>query len=107
MYQIQNTTYHVPSTNTKYQVSNNTDLALVTELAHGGVPAVDADPGLGVTSVRVTITLALPTVGEVPVSGLTLRAPPAKRGLVSVALALASLLVTKLILGALTLKKVI
>ena len=47
-------------------------LALVTELAHGGVPAVYTDPGLWVTSVRVTITLALSAVGEVPVARLTL-----------------------------------
>ena len=78
-----------------------TDLALVAELAHGGVPAVNADPGLWVTRVRVSITLALPAVGEVPVAGLTLRASPTKGGLVSVTLALACLLVTELVLRAL------
>ena len=44
------------------------DLALIAELSHGGVPAVDADPSLGMASVRVSITLALPAVGEVPVA---------------------------------------
>ena len=51
---------------------NSKYLALVTELAHGGVPAVYADPGLWVTRVRVTIALALSAVGEVPVSRFTL-----------------------------------
>ena len=46
----------------------NADLALIAELAHGGVPAVDADPSLWVASVRMTITFALPAVGEVPVA---------------------------------------
>ena len=77
-----------------------TDLALVAELAHGGVPAVNADPGLGVTRVRVSITLALPAVGEVPVAGLTLVTLPTKGWLLSVALALACVLVAELVLTA-------
>ena len=37
------------------------DLALLAELPLGVVPAVDALPGLGVTRVRVPVTLALYT----------------------------------------------
>ena len=74
------------------------DLALIAELSHGGVPAVDADPSLRVTRVRVSVTLALPAVGEVPVARLALGTLPPKRGLGGVTQTLASLLVAELIL---------
>ena len=89
-------------------------LALLAELPLGVVPAVDALPGLGVTRVRVPVTLALDcsisvilnsfietvqhqcsmkyhlaTVGEVPVAGLTFAAPPSESGLGRVAQTLA------------------
>ena len=89
-------------------------LALLAELPLGVVPAVDALPGLGVTRVRVPVTLALDcsisvilnsfketvqtqcsmrchlaTVGEVPVAGLTFAAPPPESGLGRVAQTLA------------------
>lgn len=39
---------------------------------------------LGMTGVRVAVALALPAIGEVPVAGLALVAPPPERGLVRV-----------------------
>ena len=74
------------------------DLAFLTEVSHGVVLAVVADPGVRVTGVRVSVTLALPAVGEVPEAWLALAAPPAECWLLSVAGTLAGVLVTELVL---------
>ena len=74
------------------------DLAFLTEVSHGVVLAVVADPGVRVTGVRVPVTLALPAVGEVPEAGLALATPPAECWLLSVAGTLAGVLVTELVL---------
>ena len=76
-------------------VSNLTFLA---EVSHGVVLAVVADPGVGVTGVRVAVTLALPAVGEVPEAWLALAAPPAECWLLSVTGTLPGVLVTELVL---------
>ena len=74
------------------------DLTLLTEVSHGVVLAVVADPGVRVTGVRVSVTLALPAVGEVPEAWLALAAPPAECWLLSVTGTLPGVLVTELVL---------
>ena len=76
------------------------NLAFLTEVSHGVVLAVNADPGVGVTGVRVSVTLALPAVREIPEAGLALAAPPAECWLQSVTGTLAGVLVTELVLRA-------
>ena len=76
------------------------DLTLLAEVPHGVVPTVDADPGLRVTSVRVSVTLALPAVGEVPEARLALAAHPAECWLLGVTETIPGVDVTELILRA-------
>jgi hypothetical protein len=76
------------------------DDTFVTEVAHGRIPTVVADAGLWVAGVGVPIAFALLAVGEVPVAGLTLVTLPTKGWLLSVALALACVLVAELVLTA-------
>lgn len=76
------------------------DDTLVAEVPHGGISAVVALAGGGLAGVRVAITLALATVGEVPVARLALVTLPPKGWLVGVALALAAVLVAEFVLAA-------
>ena len=75
------------------------NLTLLAEVAHGVVPAVDADAGLRVTRVRVSVTLTLPTVGEVPEARLALATLPAECWLHGVTETVPGVDVTELILG--------
>ena len=74
------------------------NLTFLTEVSHGVVLAVIAGSGVGVTGVRVAVTLALPAVREAPVAGLTLAAPPAECWLLGVTGTLPGVLVTELVL---------
>ena len=76
------------------------NLTILAEVPHGVVLAVVADPGVGVTGVRVAVTLALPAVGEVPEPGFALAAPPAECWLQCVTRTLPGVFVTELVLRA-------
>lgn len=78
------------------------NLAGVTEISHGRIPTVDTIPCQWFTNICVSVTLALLTVGKVPVAGLALVTPPPEGWLFCVARALSRLLVTELILAART-----
>ena len=89
---------HLGRTKLRGPVVSN--LAFLTEVSHGVVLAVVTDPGVRVTSVRVSVTLALPAVREVPEAGLALAAHPAECWLLGVTGTLPGVLVTELVLRA-------